>query len=90
MPVVAVPRSPRSALAATASRLRTWSPVAYRTGAGARVTVSWLDAVREPPGVEERAAAGRTVLVVVSPSGTAVVAGNAPVTELRVVAAHLE
>jgi hypothetical protein len=64
--------------------------VAYRTGAGSPVTLSWLDATPGPPGVEDRSAAGRTVLLVRSPSGTAVVAGDAPPSTLRSVAAQLQ
>jgi hypothetical protein len=90
MPLVAVP-----ALTPVGARIDQVAgaqvvTVAYRTEAGSHVTVSWLDAARDPPGVEERSAAGRTVLLVRSPSGTAVVAGDAPVPTLRSIAAHLE
>jgi hypothetical protein len=89
MPVVAVPSL--TPLGARSDRLAGADvvTVAYRTETGARVTVSWLDAARDPPGVQERAAAGREVLVVRSPSGTAVVTGDAPTPVLRAVAASL-
>jgi hypothetical protein len=63
--------------------------VAYRTDAGSQVTVSWLDAASAPPSVEARSAAGRTVLLVRSSAGTAVVAGDAPASTLRAVADRL-
>ena len=62
--------------------------VAYRTDAGSQVTVSWLDATSGPSSVEARSA-GRTVLLVRSPAGTAVVAGDAPAPTLRAVADRL-
>lgn len=64
--------------------------VAYRTGAGSRVTVSWLDATPGPSSVVDRSAAGRTVLLVRSTSGTAIVAGDAPAPTLRSIAAQLQ
>jgi hypothetical protein len=64
--------------------------VAYRTGTGSRVTVSWLDASPRQPSVEARSDAGRTVLLVRSPAGTAVVAGDAPESTLWSVAARLQ
>jgi hypothetical protein len=63
--------------------------VAYRTDAGPQVTVSWLDATPGPPSVETRRGAGRTVLLVRSAAGTAVVAGDAPAPTLRGVADRL-
>ena len=64
-------------------------PVAYMTGAGYRVTVSWLDARPSPLSIVDRSGAGRTVLLVRSPSGTAVVAGEAPAPTLRSIASQL-
>jgi len=70
--------------------------VAYRVDAGSRVTVSWLNAAPGPSSVVDRSVAGRTVLLVDrngplvrSPSGTAVVAGEAPAPTLRSIAAQL-
>ncbi len=64
--------------------------VAYRTEAGSRVTVSWLDATASRSSVEDRGAAGRIVLLVRSSSGTAVVTGDAPAPTLRSIAAQLQ
>ena len=64
--------------------------VAYRTEAGSRVTVSWLDAAASRSSVEDRSAAGRIVLLVRSSSGTAVVTGDAPAPTLRSIAAQLQ
>jgi len=64
--------------------------VAYRTGAGSHVTVSWLDTSPRQPSVEARSDTGRTVLLVRSPAGTAVVAGDAPESTLWSVAARIQ
>ena len=64
--------------------------VAYRTGAGSHVTVSWLDTSPRQPSVEARSDSGRRVLLVRSPAGTAVVAGDAPASTLWSVAARLQ
>ncbi len=64
--------------------------VAYRTETGSRVTVSWLDAAASRSTVEDRSTAGRIVLLVRSPSGSAVVTGDAPAPTLRSIAAQLQ
>jgi hypothetical protein len=67
--------------------------VMYATGQGERINVSWLDASQAPTGtsnVQTRAIAGRTVLVVASPGGTAVISGTAPLSNLWAAAAGLE
>jgi hypothetical protein len=67
--------------------------ISYRTEAGARVTVSWLDAGSVPASgarIEGRSVGGRTVLAVRSPTGVAVVTGDAPQRTLWATAAALE
>jgi hypothetical protein len=67
--------------------------VTYATPRGDRINVSWLDASQTPTGrsdVETRTIEGRAVLVVVSPGGTAVVSGSAPLSSLWATAAALE
>ena len=64
--------------------------VSYRTGAGSPVTVSWIDATPGPSTVVDRSDTGRTVLLVRSASGTAIVAGEAPAPTLRSIAAQLQ
>ena len=90
MPVVALPSlSPLGARTDEVAGARVVT-VAYRTEAGSRVTVSWLDAAASRSSVEDRSAAGRIVLVVHSSSGTAVVTGDAPAPALRSTAALLQ
>ena len=93
MPVVALPQ-----LAPTGARLD-WLgrtevvTLDYATDAGARVTVSWLDTNAVGPTgrrIEMRSVGGRTVLLVRSPSGSAVIAGDAPVAILWSTAAQLQ
>jgi hypothetical protein len=89
MPVVALPSlTPLGARADQVDGARVVT-VAYRTDAGSRVTVSWLDDAPGQPSVVDRSDSGRTVLLVRSASGTAVVAGEAPASTLRSVAAQL-
>jgi hypothetical protein len=67
--------------------------VDYVTDTGARVTVSWLDSSSAGPAgrrIEARVGEGRTVLLVRSAAGTAVVAGDAPASLLWSAAAQLE
>ncbi len=67
--------------------------VDYVTDAGAHVTVSWLDtnAVGQSGrGIDARSAGAHTVLLVKSRSGSAVVAGDAPVAVLWSTAAELQ
>jgi hypothetical protein len=90
MPVVALPSLiPMGARADQIAGVRVVT-VAYRTGAGSPVTVSWLDATPGRSSVVDRSAAGRMVLLVRSPSGTAVVTGDAPASTLRSIAAQLQ
>lgn len=90
MPVVVLPSlSPLGARTDQVAGARVVT-VSYRTEAGSLVTMSWLDATPGPSSVEDRSAAGRTVLLVRSPSGTVVVAGDAPPPTLRSIAAHLQ
>ena len=89
MPVVALPSlTPFGARGDQVAGARVVT-VAYRTDAGSRVTVSWLNATPGRPSVVERSAFGRTVLLVRSPAGTAIVAGEAPAPTLRSIAAQL-
>ena len=67
--------------------------VDYVTDAGAHVTVSWLDTNAVGPTarrVEVRSAGGHTVLLVRSRSGSAVIAGDAPVAILWSTADRLQ
>jgi len=67
--------------------------VTYTTAQGARINISWLDASQAPlsqAGVQTRTIDGRTVLVVTSPSGTAVISGSAPLASLWATAAAVE
>ncbi len=90
MPVVALPSlTPLGARADQVAGGRVVT-VAYRTDAGSLVTVSWLDDARGPSSVADRSTGGRTVLLVRSASGTAVVAGEAPAPILRSIAAQLQ
>ena len=90
MPLVALPSLiPQGARADLVDGERVVT-VAYKTDAGSRVTVSWLDDTPGPSSVSNRSAAGRTVLLVRSMSGTAVVAGDAAEPTLRSIAAQLQ
>lgn len=67
--------------------------VSYVTTARARVTVTWLDAMSVPwgqRGIESRNIGGEAVLAVRSPTGRAVVTGDAPQAVLWAAAAGLE
>lgn len=67
--------------------------VIYTTAQGDRINISWLDASQAPiskAGVQTRTIDGRTVLVVTSPSGTAVIFGSAPLASLWATAAAVE
>lgn len=67
--------------------------VTYRTDQGGRVSVSWLDASAVAPGstaVQARTVSGRTVLVVSSRSGQAVVSGDVPMSRLWNAAGEIE
>jgi hypothetical protein len=67
--------------------------VIYATAEGDRINISWLGASQAPTGssnIQTRAIAGRTVLIVASPGGTAVVSGSAPLSSLWATAAGLE
>lgn len=66
--------------------------VTYATPQGERINVSWLDASQAPPGrsdVQTRMIEGRTVLLVASPGGRAVISGSAPLSSLWATAATL-
>jgi len=66
--------------------------VTYATPQGERINVSWLDASQAPTGrsdVQTRMIEGRTVLLVASPWGTAVICGSAPLSSLSATAARL-
>ncbi len=90
MPVVALPLlTPLGARTDQVAGARVVT-VAYSTGTGSQVTVSWLDDTPRPSSIVDRSIAGRTVLLVQSRSGTAVVAGEAPASTLRSIAAYLE
>lgn len=67
--------------------------VTYATPQGERINVSWLDAGQAPTGksdVQTRMIGGRTVLLVASPVGTAVISGSAPLPSLWATATELE
>jgi hypothetical protein len=67
--------------------------ISYRTTAGARVTVSWMDAGSVPASgarIEARNVGGQSVLAVRSPAGVAVVSGDASQRTLWATAAALE
>jgi len=64
--------------------------LAYKTDAGSRVTVSWLNDTPSQSNITDRSAAGHTVLLVRSRSGSAVVTGDASQPTLRWVAAQLQ
>ncbi len=67
--------------------------VTYRTDQGGRVSVSWLDARAVAPGstaVQARTVSSRTVLVVSSRSGQAVVSGDVPIARLWSAAGEIE
>jgi hypothetical protein len=67
--------------------------VSYVTGQHGTVRVSWLDATLTAPGVssvQARQVSGRTVLVVTSRVGTAVVSGDAPLASLWDMAARIQ
>lgn len=67
--------------------------VQYRTAQGDQVDVAWLDATHTASNrarIEARSVGGRFVLLVTSPSGTAVVSGLAPATLLWQAAAAIE
>jgi len=66
--------------------------VTYATPQGERINVSWLDASQAQTGgsdVQTRMIEGRTVLLVASPGGTAVISGSAPLSSLWATAARL-
>ena len=67
--------------------------VTYRTHQGGRLSLSWLDARAIAPGstaVRARTVSSRTVLVVSSRSGQAVVSGDVPISRLWSAAGEIE
>ena len=67
--------------------------VTYATPQGDRINVSWLDAshaLTDMSDVQTRMVEGRTVLLVASPSGTAVISGSAPLSSLWAAAAGIQ
>lgn len=66
--------------------------VSYVTPQGERINVSWLDASQAPIGrsdVQSRMIEGRTVLLLASPGGRAVISGGASLSSLWATAAAL-